>query len=43
MPPELDLFRVGNYATVIVGTEQFMDAVRRLELGGITFQELPTR
>lgn len=43
LPPELDLFRVGNYATVIVGTEQFMEAVRRLELDGITFHELPTR
>ncbi|NMO13415.1 hypothetical protein HPC49_08625 [Pyxidicoccus fallax] len=43
LPTDLDLFRVGNYATVIVGTERFMDAVRRLELPGITFHELPTR
>ncbi|WP_163995002.1 double-CXXCG motif protein [Pyxidicoccus caerfyrddinensis] len=43
LPPELDLFRVGNYATVIVSTEQFMEAVRRLKLDGITFHELPTR
>ncbi|QSQ21028.1 double-CXXCG motif protein [Pyxidicoccus parkwayensis] len=43
LPPELDLFRVGNYATVIVGTERFKEAVLRLGLGGITFQELPTR
>lgn len=43
LPSELDLFRVGNYATVIVCTERFMDAVRRLELDGLTFRELPTR
>jgi uncharacterized double-CXXCG motif protein len=43
LPADLDLFRVGNFATVIVGTERFMEAVRRLELDGITFRELPTR
>ena len=43
LPPELDLFRVGNFATMVIGTERFMEAVRRLELDGITFHELPTR
>jgi len=43
LPPELDLFRVGNFATMVIGTERFMEAVRRLELDGITFRELPTR
>lgn len=43
LPTELDLFRVGNYATVIVGTERFRETVLRLELDGIKFQELPTR
>jgi uncharacterized double-CXXCG motif protein len=43
LPMDLDLFRVGNFATMIVGTERFMEAVRRLELDGITFRELPTR
>jgi len=43
LPTELDLFRVGNFATMIIGTERFMDAVRRLELDGIAFRELPTR
>ncbi len=43
LPPDLDVFRVGNYATVIVGTERFMEAVRRLGLDGITFRELPAR
>ena len=43
LPTDLDLFRVGNFATMIVGTERLMDAVRRLELDGISFRELPTR
>ncbi|MFP2924288.1 double-CXXCG motif protein [Pyxidicoccus sp. 3LG] len=43
LPPDLDLFRVGNFATVLVGTERFMEAARRLELDGIRFRELPTR
>ncbi|MCP3142322.1 SitI6 family double-CXXCG motif immunity protein [Pyxidicoccus xibeiensis] len=43
LPSELDLFRVGNFATMLVGTERFMDAVRRLDLDGISFRELPTR
>ncbi|NVJ09104.1 hypothetical protein HUW63_28210 [Myxococcus sp. AM001] len=43
LPPALDLFRVSDYSTVIVGTERFMNAVRRLELDGITFRELQTR
>jgi uncharacterized double-CXXCG motif protein len=43
LPTELDLFRVGNFATMIIGTERFMETVRRLELPGITFRELPIR
>jgi len=43
LPVDLDLFRVGNYASMVIGTERFMEAVRRLELDGITFHELPTR
>ena len=34
---------MGNFATMIVGTERFMEAVRRLDLDGLTFRELPTR
>jgi hypothetical protein len=34
---------VGNLATMVIGTERFMEAVRRLELDGIRFHELPTR
>jgi uncharacterized double-CXXCG motif protein len=43
LPTDVDLFRVGNFATMIIGTERFMESVRRLELDGITFRELPTR
>jgi len=43
LPTDLDLFRVGNVATMVIGTERFMEAVRRLELDGITFRELPAR
>ncbi|WP_371817223.1 MULTISPECIES: double-CXXCG motif protein [unclassified Myxococcus] len=43
LPLDRDLFRVGDFATVIVGTERFMEAVHRLALEGISFRELPTR
>ncbi|SDD41306.1 double-CXXCG motif protein [Myxococcus virescens] len=43
LPRDRDVFRLGNYATVLVGTERFMEAVRRLRLEGIHFQELSTR
>lgn len=43
LPQALDLFRVGNFATMVIGTERFRDAVERLELDGLTFHELPTR
>ena len=43
LPTDLDLFRVGNFSTVVVGTERFMEAVQRLERPGIVFRELPAR
>ncbi|MCP3141329.1 SitI6 family double-CXXCG motif immunity protein [Pyxidicoccus xibeiensis] len=43
LPTDSDLFRVGNFAPMLIGTERLMDAVQRLELEGITFRELPTR
>ncbi|WP_043709703.1 double-CXXCG motif protein [Corallococcus macrosporus] len=42
LPSGVDLFRVGNFATMVIGTERFMEAVRRHNLDGITFRELPT-
>ncbi|AKQ63530.1 hypothetical protein A176_000442 [Myxococcus hansupus] len=43
LPTDRDLFRVGNFATVLIGTERFKDAVQRLGLEGIAFREIPTR
>jgi uncharacterized double-CXXCG motif protein len=43
LPEHLDLFRVGNFATMVIGTERLKDAVHRLALDGIRFRELPTR
>lgn len=43
LPSDLDLFRVGNFATMVIGTERFVDAVHHLGLDGLTFRELPAR
>ncbi|MFP2904024.1 double-CXXCG motif protein [Pyxidicoccus sp. 3LFB2] len=43
LPSDLDLFRLRNFATVLVVTERFKDVVERFELDGLTFRELPVR
>jgi uncharacterized double-CXXCG motif protein len=43
IPSQLDLFRLEDFSTVIVCTERFVDACRRLELDGVVFHPLPTR
>jgi uncharacterized double-CXXCG motif protein len=44
LPEDLDLFRVGDFTTVIVGTERFVQAVRQLGFEqDILFRELPLR
>ncbi|NMO22613.1 hypothetical protein HPC49_41190 [Pyxidicoccus fallax] len=43
LPADLDLFRLRNFATVLVVTERFKDAVERLALDGLNFRELPVR
>ncbi|ATB46847.1 double-CXXCG motif protein [Corallococcus macrosporus] len=43
LPTDRDVFRVGNYSTVIVCTERFMETVHRLGLEGMAFRELPAR
>lgn len=43
LPTDRDLFRLANFATMLIGTERFKDAVTRLQLDGITFRELPLR
>jgi uncharacterized double-CXXCG motif protein len=43
LPEDLDLFRLRNFATVLIVTERFKDVVERFELDGLTFRELPVR
>jgi uncharacterized double-CXXCG motif protein len=44
LPQELDLFRVGDFTTMIVGSERFVEAVRRLGFEqDVLFRELPVR
>ncbi|MFP2929084.1 double-CXXCG motif protein [Pyxidicoccus sp. 3LG] len=38
-----DLFRLANFSTVIVGSERFVETVRRLGFEEVDFRELPTR
>jgi uncharacterized double-CXXCG motif protein len=41
IPTHLDLFRLEDFSTVIVCTERFVEACRRLSLDGVTFHPLP--
>ncbi|MFY0562960.1 double-CXXCG motif protein [Archangium lansingense] len=43
IPSHMDLFRLEDFSTVIVCTERFVDACRRLGLDGVTFQPLPMK
>ncbi|HLL00216.1 MAG TPA: double-CXXCG motif protein [Myxococcaceae bacterium] len=44
LPEDLDVFRVGDFLSVLVGTERFVEAVRRLGFEqDILFRELPVR
>ena len=44
LPQDLDLFRVGDFTTIIVGSERFVEAARRLGYEqDIVFRELPLR
>jgi len=43
LPEHLDLFRLANFETTLVGTERFVNAVRQLGLDGIDCRELPVR
>jgi uncharacterized double-CXXCG motif protein len=43
LPMDRDLFRLANFQTVIVGTERFVEAVRRFGFEEVEFRELPTR
>jgi len=43
LPTNRDLFRLANFQTVIVGTERFVETVRRLGIQDVDFRELPAR
>jgi uncharacterized double-CXXCG motif protein len=44
LPHDLDLFRLAGFLTMIIGTERFVEAVRRLGYDqDIAFRELLTR
>jgi uncharacterized double-CXXCG motif protein len=43
LPEDLDLFRLRNFATVLVVTQRFKDTVERFALDGLNFRELPLR
>jgi len=43
LPAHMDVFRLEDFSTVILCTERFVDACRRLGLDGVAYQSLPTR
>ncbi|GEN07159.1 Myxococcus xanthus double-CXXCG motif paralogous family [Myxococcus fulvus] len=43
LPTDVDLFRVGDFATVVIGTERFVDAVKELGLEGLALRDVPAR
>jgi hypothetical protein len=43
LPVDRDIFRRPDARGVIVATERFVQAVRRLELDALAFHELPLR
>lgn len=43
LPTHTDLFRLADFEPMIIGTERFVDAVRRLELDAVDCRELPLR
>jgi uncharacterized double-CXXCG motif protein len=43
LPTHHDLFRLAGFPTMILATERFAEAVRRLELGGVVLREIEAR
>jgi uncharacterized double-CXXCG motif protein len=43
LPEDRDLFRLTNFLTMLIGTERFVDTVRRLGFEEVAFRELPVR
>jgi uncharacterized double-CXXCG motif protein len=43
LPKDRDVFRLANFMTLVIGSERFVDAVRRLGIDEAAFRELPMR
>jgi uncharacterized double-CXXCG motif protein len=43
LPEDRDLFRLGNFLTMLIATERFVDTVQRLRFEEVLFHELPVR
>jgi uncharacterized double-CXXCG motif protein len=43
LPEDLDVFRFADWSTLLIASERMVDAVTRLELDGVVFQQLETR
>lgn len=43
LPEDRDLFRLGNFLTMLIATERFVDTVHRLGFEEVRFLELPVR
>jgi uncharacterized double-CXXCG motif protein len=43
LPEDRDLFRLVNFPAMVIGTERFVDTVRRLGFEELSFRELPVR
>ncbi len=43
VPKNTDLFRLSDFESMFIGTERFVDAVRRLSLDEVDIRELPVR
>ncbi|MFY0572433.1 double-CXXCG motif protein [Archangium lansingense] len=43
LPADTDLFRLTDFETVFIGTERFVETVRRLNLEEVDIRELPVR
>jgi uncharacterized double-CXXCG motif protein len=43
LPVDLDLFRLADFQTILIGTERFVETVRRLGFEEMEFRELPMR
>lgn len=43
LPAALDVFRLVQWSTLIIASERLVDAARRLDLDGVSFEELEAR